>query len=76
MNYGRSGKFTLHPNGVDDEFRMEGIENLQFVHQVDLYSPSDWMTVHFYFDGPHSERTCKLYCAWFESAPAFERVDS
>ena len=75
MAYGRNGKFMLHPNGTEDEFRMEGVGCLQFVHQVDLYSPSDWMTVHFHFADSHSERACKLYCAWFESAPTFQRID-
>ena len=75
MTYGRNGKFMLHPNGVENEFRMEGVGCLQFVHQVDLYSPSDWMTVHFHFSEASAERANMLYCSWFESSPAFERTD-
>ena len=47
LRYGRIGAFQLHPNGIQDEFRLEGQNVLSFIHQLDLYSPSDWMMLSF-----------------------------
>ena len=74
LRYGRIGVFQLHPNGVQDEFRLEGQNVLSFIHQLDLYSPSDWMMVHFSFASDVDTRPQSLCISLFESAPVFEVV--
>lgn len=72
LKLGRIGEFLLHPNGNPDEFRMEGRGPLEFLHNWDLYNPSDWMMVKFNFDG--SECASDLVCSLFESGPVFKKV--
>lgn len=76
MNMGKIGKFALYANGSEDEFRMVGLECLSFLHQWDLYSPSDWMTVRFVVPNvgvPYQAQA--LFCSLFESGPKFQRCN-
>ena len=77
MEYGRIGRFLLYPNEIQDEFVMEGQGVLDFLHKLDLYSPSTWMTVHFEFNplkAPINKPT-QLCVSLFESGPIFHRID-
>ena len=74
LRYGRIGAFQLHPNGIQGEFRLEGQNVLSFIHQLDLYSPSDWMMVHFSFASDVDTKPQSLCISLFESAPVFEVV--
>ncbi len=78
MRYGRIGRFLLYPNEIQDEFVMEGQGILDFLHKLDLYSPSTWMTVHFEFSqfkAPVNKPT-HMYVSLFESGPTFHRIDN
>ena len=72
LRYGRIGEFHLYPDGMPDEFRMEGQGVISFIHQLDLYSPSDWMMVNFSFTSDVDTRPRSLFISLFESAPVFE----
>lgn len=72
LSYGESGRFCLHPNGVNDEFRMEGLGVVNFVHKVAHFAPSDWMTVDFTFDGDNVS-PISVDVSLFESSPTFHR---
>lgn len=73
LKYGSLGNFCLHPNGVDHEFRLEGLNQLSILHKADLYSPSDWMLVHFN-TVPDLDAPLSLCCSLFESGPEFIRL--
>ena len=80
--------FNLYPNGINHEFRMEGCDKLWWLHLVDMFSPSDWMTVHFVTqseglktynkqvqNGAESKsRIIGLCCSLYESGPIFVKV--
>ncbi len=73
LAYGRVGRFFAYPDGVADEFRLEGRGALSFLHELDLYSPSDWMMVNFRFAGTSDSRPESLCISLFESGPVFVR---
>ncbi len=75
MEYGRIGQFELYPNGIDDEFRLIGCGSLSFLHQVDLYVPSDWMMVNFQMtEELGTALAYGICCSLFESGPIFMRL--
>ena len=74
LNYGRIGRFNLYPDGIHNEFRLEGQGVLSFIHQLDLYSPSNWMMVNFSFASDTDAKPQSLCISLFESAPVFEFV--
>ena len=69
MSYGK-GRFLLYPNGNCDEFQLEGVGLMNFVHELDLYSPSEWMMVKFHLSA-NNENVEGLVCSLFESGPLF-----
>ena len=71
LTYGRIGRFNLYPDGIHDEFRLEGQGLLSFIHQLDMYSPSDWMMVNFSFASETDAKPRSLCMSLFESAPVF-----
>ena len=72
MFHGSTGRFLLHPNGQEDEFRIEGLGALSFLHRLDLYSPSDWMMIKF--TSSVTNNIDGLICSLFESGPIFQKM--
>ena len=73
MTFGSVGRCDLHPTGEDDDFRLEGQGATSFLHQADIYAPSDWMTVHFHREPAGQGSVKALTCALFESGPIFNK---
>ena len=71
MYHGRTGQFKLHPNGEVDEFRIEGTGAMSCLHQLDVYSPSDWMMVKFC--SMNSADVDSLLISFYESNPVFKK---
>lgn len=72
MSYGKLGQFLLHPDGEEDEFRIEGTGSLWFIHELDEYAPTSWMMVKFTSNEIGSINA--LICSLFESGPIFTKV--
>ena len=73
MYHGKLGEFKLHPDGDADQFRIEGMGAMLFLHHLDLYSPTSWMVVRFFTSAP--DVVDSLVISFYESAPVFTKSE-